>query len=103
MAKFRLVDVPMGEKIRRIRDFRGMTCDDLAARVQITRSYMSQLENGKHKITRKMALKIATALEVSLEDLVDRVPTLNFEAREVEQPPIPLDLGEVEKKIENTP
>jgi transcriptional regulator with XRE-family HTH domain len=47
----------------------GMTQDELAFKAGIDRTYMGYIENAKHNITLGMLIKIASALETSIQDL----------------------------------
>jgi DNA-binding XRE family transcriptional regulator len=52
------------------REYRGMTQQQLAEKVEISASYLSQLETGKRTGTPEILLAIARALEVTLDELV---------------------------------
>lgn len=57
-------------KIKEIRKLRGMTQEELAERVQCSRTHLSNLENGKIKHPSYESLKkIADVLDVTIEDL----------------------------------
>ena len=64
----RLVD---GENpIKVYRQYRGLTQLKLSERVGVQQSYITQLESGKKSGTVKVLKKIATALNLDLDDLV---------------------------------
>ena len=64
----RLVD---GENpIKVYREYRGLTQLKLSERVGVQQSYITQLESGKKRGTVKVLKKIATALDLDLDDLV---------------------------------
>ena len=53
------------------RDHRGLTLQALAAQIGVTRSYLSQIESRKKKGSMETVRKLAEALGVEIEDLVD--------------------------------
>ena len=64
----RLVD---GESpIKVYREYRGLTQIKLSEMVGVNQSYITQLESGKKKGTVRVLKKIATALNLDLNDLV---------------------------------
>ncbi|HDR7446062.1 helix-turn-helix transcriptional regulator [Bacillus cereus group sp. BfR-BA-01119] len=56
-------------KITNVRKEKGITQEGLALKVGITRAYLSNLENGKHKPSLDVALKIAEILESTVEKI----------------------------------
>ena len=56
--------------IRVWREHRGLTQQQLAEEVGISKPYLSQLESGKRNGTTEMLKKIGQALHVGLEELV---------------------------------
>lgn len=56
--------------VRVFREYRGLAGAQLAARVGVDQSTISNLETGKREEKLRLLLKIARALAVSLEDLV---------------------------------
>ncbi len=59
-----------GNPIRVWRDYRGLTQQQLAEKVGISKPYLSQLESGKRAGTTEVLNTIAHALDLTLEDLV---------------------------------
>jgi DNA-binding XRE family transcriptional regulator len=57
--------------IRVWREFRALTQQQLAGKAGISKPYLSQLESGKRRGTTDVLKRLALALDVSLEDLVD--------------------------------
>lgn len=57
--------------IRVWREFRTLTQQQLAHQAGISKPYLSQLESGKRRGTTDVLKRIALALDVSLEDLVE--------------------------------
>ena len=60
----------IGHNIRRFRQEAKLSQIDLAVTVDIDRSYLSGIENGKRNITIMLLQNIATVLNVSLTDLL---------------------------------
>lgn len=60
----------IGQKIRRIREQRGVTQEDLAYKIDISSSYMGQLERGERNLNVDKILKIAKALKVDPSELL---------------------------------
>jgi ribosome-binding protein aMBF1 (putative translation factor) len=56
--------------IRVWREYRGLTATDLAVKAEISAAYLSELETGKKTGTVDTLRKIATALNLTLDDLV---------------------------------
>ncbi|WP_234710264.1 helix-turn-helix transcriptional regulator [Bacillus mycoides] len=56
-------------KITTLRKEKGITQKKLSLEVGITRAYLSNLENGKHKPSLEVALKIAETLESTVEKI----------------------------------
>lgn len=61
----------MGRKIRTIRTSKGLTLDQLSKLSGVSKSRLSDLENGLGSPTIATLQKIAKALRVSIEDLLD--------------------------------
>jgi len=64
--------VQLGATIRRLREAKKLTQDQLAAAVGMMRSNISRIEAAKHRPTLETMEKIAKALKVSLAELVAR-------------------------------
>ena len=62
----------IGVTIRKLREARNLTQDQLAAAVGMMRSNISHIEAAKHRPTLETLEKIAKALKVSVADLVAR-------------------------------
>jgi transcriptional regulator with XRE-family HTH domain len=56
--------------IQKIRRLKGMTQGDLCRILNVDRSYMSNVENGKKNPTLSTIEKIARALNVSIDELL---------------------------------
>lgn len=61
----------IGERIREIRESKGISQQDLAAACNFEKSNMSRIEAGRTNFTISTLYKISIALEVKLTDLVD--------------------------------
>jgi len=60
----------IGRRVARWRDIAGMTQQQLAAEIGVSREYVSMIENGKRAVTkRSMLIALASALRVSTMDL----------------------------------
>ena len=60
----------VGDRIRLIRERKGWTQDKLANETDISKGFISDVENGKRDITSSYLLKIANALNASLDYLM---------------------------------
>jgi transcriptional regulator with XRE-family HTH domain len=60
----------IGKRVRKIREEKGMSQIELAAAIEYEKSNMSRLESGGTNPTIATLYKIATALGVSLSELV---------------------------------
>ena len=63
--------IKIGEKIKTLRDKRGMEQQDLAAVCNFEKSNMSGIEAGGTNMTFRTLLKISKALKVKIKDLLD--------------------------------
>ncbi len=61
----------VGENIRRQRQERGWSQEELAFRAKMDRPYLSQVENGRKNISLLMLQEIATALKVQITELLE--------------------------------
>jgi transcriptional regulator with XRE-family HTH domain len=66
----------LGEKIRRIRQANHMSLGDLSEKVQTSRSFLSQLEQGKSLPSLVTLKSIANAFGVTVGSLVDDPPEI---------------------------
>ena len=65
------INEEVGFNIRRIREERGLSQEELAALAGLHRAYVGQIERGEKNIGLKNLEKIAKALEVPVRFLVD--------------------------------
>lgn len=78
-----------GERIKLFRERRDLTQKDLAALVGVHQTKISQVETGERGISLDLAAKIATALGVSIDDLVPTVtPELAIDLNAMPQDPV---------------
>ena len=59
-----------GERIRQIREKRGLTQDQLAEAAEISKGFLSDVENNNKNISSQSLLRIATALGASVDYLL---------------------------------
>jgi transcriptional regulator with XRE-family HTH domain len=60
----------VGQRLRTVREQRGVTLTDVAARTGISKSTLSRLENGQRRPSLELLLPLAQAYRVPLDDLV---------------------------------
>ncbi|MEZ5428727.1 MAG: helix-turn-helix transcriptional regulator [Pyrinomonadaceae bacterium] len=60
----------IGRRIFEERDKKGFTQAELASKVSLTRTSITNIEKGKQKILVHVLIRIAEALEVNLESLI---------------------------------
>ena len=60
----------LGENIKFIRLRRKMTQGDICRKLDMDRSYMSAIENGKKNITIQQLERLAQALDISVDKLL---------------------------------
>lgn len=58
-----------GERIRELRNIRGLSQEKFALSIDMDRSYYASVESGKRNISIKNIDKIACGLGISLEEL----------------------------------
>ena len=62
----------IGQKVRKIRKARGMSQEALAERIGISTTHMSHIETGNTKLSLPVFIALASALEVSADELLSR-------------------------------
>ena len=60
----------LGQNIKRIRLRRKMSQGDICRAIKMDRSYMSAIEGGKVNVTIAIVEKLASALDVSVDELL---------------------------------
>ncbi|MDN6657393.1 MAG: helix-turn-helix transcriptional regulator [Staphylococcus simulans] len=58
-----------GQNIKQIRKQRNLTQKQLADQIEISRSYLSDIENGRKNLSIKTVKKLADSLGLSVTDL----------------------------------
>jgi XRE family transcriptional regulator, regulator of sulfur utilization len=59
-----------GQAVRQLRERRGWSQEELAARAELNRSYLGEIERGAAMPSLATVAKLAGALEISLADLM---------------------------------
>ena len=59
----------MENKLKEVRTSRGLSQEDLAEILQVSRQTISSLENGRYNPSILLAFKIARFFEMSIEDI----------------------------------
>lgn len=86
----------VGQQIRRIREERQLTQSELASLVSLTRSSITNIEQGRQKLLLHTLYDIATALAVKPSDLLpEAINTVKAEAFEQN---LPGDLSNAEQE-----
>jgi transcriptional regulator with XRE-family HTH domain len=67
--------------LRRLRNAKGLSQDDLAYEAEVSRSYLSQIEKGVFFASLKIVGKLATALNVEPAELLKLPPKRGKKAR----------------------
>ena len=58
-------------KLKRLRESKGLTQEELAKKARISRAYLARLETGRHDPHLSRLRLLAKALKVKVADLVD--------------------------------
>ncbi|MBA7612636.1 hypothetical protein ES703_19872 [subsurface metagenome] len=66
--KFRVI----GQRIKKLREERGLTQEILASKLGIVRSYLADLERGRQKPGTVMVLALSHFLAVSMMDIIGK-------------------------------
>lgn len=61
----------MRNRVQTLRIDKRMTQEELAKKLKVTRTYLSALENNKYTPSLKTAVKLAKALDVTVEELIE--------------------------------
>lgn len=59
----------LGKKIQRVRNNTGMTQEQVAEKVGISRAYMGYIEQGRYSASLEVIEKIAKVLRIRMSDL----------------------------------
>jgi transcriptional regulator with XRE-family HTH domain len=63
----------VGAKVRRLREAKGLTQEQLGARCDMDLSYVSRVERGQKDIQLRTIVRLACALEIQPAELIDEV------------------------------
>ena len=90
----------VGERLRYVREQRGLSLERLAERAEVSKSFLSEVENDKSGISGERLLKVANVLGASLDYLLrgQRTPGME-EPRSIE---VPQELGELAEDLQLT-
>jgi transcriptional regulator with XRE-family HTH domain len=70
MAKNKIL-IDFGDRVRKLRKEKGISQEGLSFKADLHRTYIGMIERGEKNITLVNIEKIANALEVSINDLVN--------------------------------
>ena len=63
--------VKFGQNIQQAREKANLTQEELSKKAAIDRSYLSEIETGRRRVSLFIAFKIASLLETTLDDLLE--------------------------------
>jgi len=66
----RAVNLALGKRLAQIRALRGLSQRELAQRINVVQVVISDYEVGKLRLTAEVALRLAAALEVPIQELL---------------------------------
>ena len=79
----------LNENIRNLRKSRGLSQEELAARLHVVRQTISKWENGLSVPDSEMLIKLAAVFEVSVSDLLGaEIPTEQEAQKQIAEPTI---------------
>jgi transcriptional regulator with XRE-family HTH domain len=90
----------IGSRIHQARKIAGLSQEQLADRINVNRSYLSLVENGKSSPTFEFLEKVAEGLEIQVEDLVLGQQISGLVLVDPEQGPLDEGLGELLRDTE---
>jgi transcriptional regulator with XRE-family HTH domain len=64
----------LGKTVRRLREERGYSQEELAERAGLHRNYVGGIERGERNVALENIVKLAHALAVKTRDLFDSMP-----------------------------
>lgn len=68
-----MIEEKVGQKIKQIRNEKGLSQEKLALKAEIDRTYLAGVEQGKRNPSLKSLEKIVEALDVSFQDLFEGI------------------------------
>ncbi|MFC1419943.1 helix-turn-helix domain-containing protein [Streptacidiphilus cavernicola] len=72
----------LGAELRRLREQKGMTAEDVAQQLLVSQSKISRLENGRRSISQRDVRDLCTVYGVTDEIMVDGLMTMARESRQ---------------------
>lgn len=74
----------LGEKIKELRNSKGWSLDELAQQSNVSKAYLSQLENGEsERPSAEILYKIATTLGTSISSLLGKTLVVEDDPNEI--------------------
>ena len=68
-----MIEEKVGQKIKQIRNEKGLSQEKLALKAEIDRTYLAGVEQGKRNPSLKSLEKIVEALDISFQDLFEGI------------------------------
>ena len=75
-------DPPIGAALRRIRQMRALTIEQVAARAKVTPNYLGEVERSNRNPTRRVAARILAGLRVNWSEFGALLDEMTTEARD---------------------
>ncbi|HEX5569446.1 MAG TPA: helix-turn-helix transcriptional regulator [Streptomyces sp.] len=72
----------LGQELRRLRELRGMTAEEVADRLLVSQSKISRLENGRRSISQRDVRDLCRVYEVEDQRIVDSLMQMAKESRQ---------------------
>lgn len=89
----------IGKRIKTIRTNKKMTQEQLAAKIDLSLTHISNIENARTNMSIDSLVNIANALEVSTDELLFGKPTFTTDLLYADYVDLMLDCSEKEQKI----
>jgi transcriptional regulator with XRE-family HTH domain len=93
----------VGQKIRQIRKSRHLTQSDLAARIGITQSDLSRMENGEYKVGLDTLFRILQVFELSMSQFFNESAAAEEQAAAPREPGFSAEEPELARDWESLP
>lgn len=87
----------VGERLRFVREERGLSVEELADRAGVSKSFLWEVERDRSGISGEKLLKVANVLGASLDYLLRGTPTPGMAAPKTIE--IPRELGELAEEL----
>ena len=69
MQSYKQMTEQLGQTIKRLREERALSQENLAEQLEVSRTYLAYIETGTRTPSVKILHKIATILQVAMKDL----------------------------------